>query len=185
MINSDFTLSSFGLSEEAQSLILPKFRIKKYAKGAILLKKGHVAHDAHFIISGLARCFFDYQGKEITNYFAFENEGITSSLSFMTQKPSDEIIQVLEDSVVATLSFNDLEALYKANHEICNMGRKFMEGISIELEERIRIFQIAAAQDRYDYILSHKPQIIQRVPLKHLASFLGITAETLSRIRRK
>jgi hypothetical protein len=83
-------------------------------------------------MNGSARCFYEYQGKDVTNYFAFENEGIT-----------------------------------------------------IELEERIRVFQITAAQDRYDYILTHKPQIVQRVPLKYLASFLGITAETLSRIRRK
>jgi CRP-like cAMP-binding protein len=185
MIDKKFSLDSFGLSQEAMSLLLPKFRIKTYPKGSILLKKGHVAHDAHFIISGLARCYYENKGKDITNYFAFENEGITSTLSFMTQKPSDEIIQVLEDSVVVAMSFNDLEALYKENHEICNMGRKFVEGISLELEERIRVFQITSAQDRYDYILAHKPQIIQRVPLKYLASFLGITAETLSRIRSK
>jgi CRP/FNR family transcriptional regulator, anaerobic regulatory protein len=173
------------LSDEAAQLLLPKFRLKTYKKGTFLLKKGHVARDAHFIISGLARCFYEHRGKEITNFFAFENEGITSSLSFMTQKPSDEIIQVLEDSEVATISYVDLEKLYKQNLEICNMGRKFIEGISIDLEARIRVFQITAAQDRYDYILANKPQIIQRVPLKYLASFLGITPETLSRIRRK
>jgi CRP-like cAMP-binding protein len=173
------------LSEEASNLLLPKFRIKKYAKGKFLLKKGHVARDAHFIISGLARCYYEHQGKDITNYFAFENEGITSTLSFMTQKPSDEIIQVLEDSEVASIGYNDLEELYRQNHEICNMGRKFIEGITIDLEERIRVFQLTAAKDRYDYIFENKPQIIQRVPLKYLASFLGITAETLSRIRSK
>jgi CRP-like cAMP-binding protein len=185
MIHQETSFFPFPLSEEAANLLLPKFRIKTYPKGAILLKKGHVARDAHFIISGAARCFYEHQGKDITNYFAFENEGITSSLSFMTQKPSDEIIQTLEESVVATISYTDMEALYRENLEICNMGRKFVEGISIELEERIRVFQITAAQDRYDYILAHKPQIIQRVPLKYLASFLGITAETLSRIRSK
>jgi CRP-like cAMP-binding protein len=185
MIHQETSFFPFPLSEEAANLLLLKFRIKTYAKGAVLLKKGHVARDAHFIISGAARCFYEHQGKDITNYFAFENEGITSTLSFMTQKPSDEIIQTLEESVVATISYTDMEALYRENHEICNMGRKFIEGISIELEERIRVFQITAAQDRYDYILAHKPQIIQRVPLKYLASFLGITAETLSRIRSK
>jgi CRP-like cAMP-binding protein len=185
MINNETSFLPFAISPEAEALLLPKFRVKKYKKGAFLLKKGHVARDAHFIMNGSARCFYEYQGKDVTNYFAFENEGITSSLSFMTQKPSDEIIQVLEDTVVASISYNDLEALYKQNLEICNMGRKFIEGITIELEERIRVFQITAAQDRYDYILTHKPQIVQRVPLKYLASFLGITAETLSRIRSK
>jgi CRP-like cAMP-binding protein len=185
MNNGETSFLRVVLSEEATQLLLPKFRLKNYKKGAFLLKKGHIARDAHFIIKGLARCFYENNGKEITNYFAFENEGITSSLSFMTQKPSDEIIQVLEDSDIATLSFNDLEELYKQNHEICNMGRKFIEGINIDLEARIRVFQITAAQDRYDYILANKPQIIQRVPLKYLASFLGITPETLSRIRRK
>jgi CRP/FNR family transcriptional regulator, anaerobic regulatory protein len=185
MYSKETSFLPFAISEEASSLLLPKFRIKNYKKNSFLLKKGHVAHDAHFIISGLARCFYENNGKDITNYFAFENEGITSTLSFMTQKPSDEIIQALEDTTVASISYNDLEALYKHNLEICNMGRKFIEGITIDLEERIRVFQLTAAQDRYDYILAHKPQIIQRVPLKYLASFLGITAETLSRIRGK
>jgi CRP/FNR family transcriptional regulator, anaerobic regulatory protein len=185
MVNQEMSFLSYVLSPEAEALLSPKIRIKKYKKGTFLLKKGHVARDAHFIISGSARCFYENQRKEVTNYFAFENEGVTSTLSFMTQKPSDEIIQVLEDTTVATISYNDLEALYQQNLEICNMGRKFLEGITIELEERIRVFQITSAQDRYDYILAHKPQIIQRVPLKYLASFLGITAETLSRIRSK
>jgi CRP/FNR family transcriptional regulator, anaerobic regulatory protein len=185
MISQETSFLPFALSPEAEALLLSKIRIKKYKKGTFLLKKGHVARDAHFIISGSARCFYESQGKDVTNYFAFENEGVTSTLSFMTQKPSDEIIQVLEDTTVATISYNDLEALYKQNLEICNLGRKFIEGITIELEERIRVFQITSAQDRYDYILAHKPQIIQRVPLKYLASFLGITAETLSRIRSK
>jgi CRP/FNR family transcriptional regulator, anaerobic regulatory protein len=175
----------FHLSEKSQTLLFSKFRIKKWKKNAFLLQKGHIAYDVHFLLQGSARCYYDYNGKEVLNYFAFEGDSITSTLSFMTQTPSDEIVQLLENSEVASISHSDLELLYLENHELCNMGRKFLEMICMELEERLRALQFTSAQERYNFILAQYPQIIQRVPQHQLASYLGISPETLSRIRGK
>jgi CRP/FNR family transcriptional regulator, anaerobic regulatory protein len=175
----------FHLSDEAEKLFFSKFKTKKWKKNAFLLKKGHIAYEVHFLLKGAARCYYEENGKEIVAFFAFEGESISSTLSFMTQTPSDEVVQLLENAEIATISYNDLELLYAQNHEICNMGRKFVEMLCLELEERLRTLQFKSAQERYAYVLEQNPQIIQRVSSIHLSSFLGISPETLSRIRGK
>jgi CRP-like cAMP-binding protein len=174
---------TFKLSEEAQKLFFSKFRISKWKKNSFLLKKGHIAYDVHFVLQGAARCYYVQNDKEVVAFFAFEGQSITSTLSFMSQQPSDETVQLLEKSVVASISFADMEQLYAQNHEICNMGRKFIAVICLELEERLRALQFKSAQERYDHVMVEYPEIIQRVSLLNLASFLGMSPETLSRIR--
>jgi CRP/FNR family transcriptional regulator, anaerobic regulatory protein len=185
MITLKNIFEPFHLSDEAEKLFFSKFKTKKWKKNTFLLKKGHIAYEVHFLLKGAARCYYEENDKEIVAFFAFEGESISSTLSFMTQAPSDEVVQLLENSDIATISYNDLELLYAQNHEICNMGRKFVEMLCLELEDRLRALQFKSAQERYAYVLEQNPQIIQRVSSIHLSSFLGISPETLSRIRGK
>ena len=118
-------------------------------------------------------------------WFGQENDIISSMYSFVSQKNSFESIEVLENSILYCLEYEQLQRLYKQHTEINLIGRLFTEKYYIQLEERVMSLQFQTAQERYKQIIKTNPSLLQRASLGHIASFLGITQETLSRIRAK
>jgi CRP/FNR family transcriptional regulator, anaerobic regulatory protein len=171
---------------ELQQLIKSKTKITNFYKNEMILEKGKVCKNLYFIDNGLARGFFiDDDGKDITNWFAPEGTLATSTYSFISQNPSFENIVALEDCKMQTISRKTLYDLYDKFPEMNEMGRKLIEIYYLELEERVNALQFQTAKQRYEKFVKQDGYLLQRTSLGHIASYLGITQETLSRIRNQ
>jgi CRP-like cAMP-binding protein len=133
----------------------------------------------------MARIYYYKDGIDITESFAFENSLIARVESLFTGKPSKKGIQVLEDSDFIGINSPALFDLYDRFPEIERLFRKIFEAAYVDTVNRIESIQFHSAEERYRDLLKFSPDILQRVPLKHIASYLGITQVSLSRIRAR
>lgn len=173
------------LSEAARNSLDGCFEKVTLSKNEYLLKEGKVCRHLYFLEKGALRGFYNLDGKEVTHWFAFENDFVTSFHSFITQSPAVENIQLLEGSILWAITKERLEELLERYHEIERFVRIAYEKYYIRLEERFVNAQFKTAAERYEDLLKHAPHILGRAPLGYIASYLGISAETLSRIRSK
>jgi CRP-like cAMP-binding protein len=173
------------LSAEAVEALCDSFEKKLLAKNELLLKEGQVCRHLYFLEKGALRGFYNLNGKEITHWFGFENDFVTSFHSFTTQQPSVEHIQLLETCELWCIAKDSLTALFNRHHEIERLVRIAYEKYYIRLEERFVNAQFKTAAERYQQLLQDTPHILERVPLGCVASYLGISQETLSRIRSR
>lgn len=146
---------------------------------------GHTCKTIYFVKNGMARIYYYKDGTDITESFAFENSLIARVESLFTGKPSKKGIQVLEDSDFIGISSPSLFELYDSYPEIERLFRKIFEAAYVETVNRLESIQFHSAEERYRDLLKTSSDILQRVPLKHIASYLGITQVSLSRIRAK
>lgn len=153
------------------------------AKGKALVKNGERCKHLYFIDKGLVRGFYYDNGKEITHWFAQEEDFATSFYAFITGEPSPESIETLEDCELTQIYFDDLQKLYSKFPETERVGRIITETYYINLEERFLNIQFKSAKERYQNLITKNPSIIQRASLGQIATYLGITQETLSRVR--
>lgn len=158
---------------------------RKLKKGEILLKENQVCNEIYFIKKGILRSyFFNHQGDEITNCFAFESEFMASFSSFITQKPAEENIQALVDTELQIISRENLEKLYKLGKHWQEIGRKLTEMEYVTLQKRMISFQKLSGAQRYEELYQNHQKYLQLIPLQYLASYLGVTPRHLSRIRK-
>ena len=153
------------------------------AKGEVLVCNNERCKNLYFIDKGLVRGFYYDDGKEITHWFAQEEDFATSFYSFITGKPSPESIETLEDCELTQISFDDLQKLYTKFPETERIGRIITETYYINLEERFLNIQFKSAKERYQTLITKNSSIVQRASLGQIATYLGITQETLSRVR--
>lgn len=173
------------LQPSAEEAIKKCFEQKLLARGEWLLTEGKVCRHLYFLESGCLRGYYTVDGREITHWFGFENDFVTSFHSFTTQEPSVENIQLLDGCVLWAITKEKLTALFNSFPEIERLVRIAYEKYYIRLEERFVNAQFKTAAERYNELLELRPHIIERVPLGYIASYLGISAETLSRIRSR
>ena len=158
--------------------------VQKLKRKELLLKPGQNCTYLAFVQKGAFRVFFyDTEGTEITVWFSFEGMMIADLLAFYKGSKALFYVQAVEDSEICMLSKNKLEELYLEHPEYLQFGRKYAEYISINVMERMLSFQTKSAEERYLELLSN-PKYMQRIPLKYLASYLGVTDTSLSRIRK-
>ena len=153
------------------------------SKTEYLITEGRRCKHLYFLERGALRGFYTLDGKEITHWFGFENDFVTSFHSFITGEPAVENIQLLEGSVLWAISKEDLNGLLIDNPDIEKLLRITYEKYYIRLEERYVNAQFKSASERYQALLLQTPHILERVPLGYIASYLGISPETLSRVR--
>jgi CRP-like cAMP-binding protein len=174
-----------SLSPEAENALQDCFRQVVLPKNELLLAEGKICRHLYFLEQGALRGFYNLDGKEITYWFAFEEDFVTSFHSFTTQQPAVENIQLLEGSVLWSISKETLTDLFNRFHEIERLVRIAYEKYYIRLEERFVNAQFKTAAERYEQLMQQTPHILERVPLGQVASYLGISQETLSRIRSR
>jgi len=172
------------LSAEAITFIDSKIEHLKIKKGTQLLRNGENCNYFYFVNKGILRSYYFQEDKEITNWFALENDFATSIYSFISRNQAYECIEALEDTELEMLSNSSLQEIYNTFPETERTGRLIIENYYINLEERVVSIQFKTAKERYDRLISRYPQIILRAPMGTIASYLGITQETLSRIRK-
>jgi CRP-like cAMP-binding protein len=173
------------LSEEAINALQDCFEKTTLAKNEFLVQQGKICRQLYFLEKGVIRGFYNLDGKEITHWFGFENDFVTSFHSFITQEPSVESIQLLEGCILWGISKETLTNMFNCHQEIERLMRIAYEKYYIRLEERFVNAQFKTASERYQNLLQQTPHILERVPLGYIASYLGISQETLSRIRSK
>jgi CRP-like cAMP-binding protein len=156
-----------------------------FKKNEYILKQGAVCEHLYYIKKGLLRGFYTKNDKDITNWFAAEGTLATSAYSFISKKSGFEGIVAVEDTELDVISRKSLYALYSKYPSLNEIGRRIIEIYYLELEERLNALQFQTARQRYKNFLKSEGHLIQRVSLGQIASYLGITQETLSRIRNQ
>lgn len=149
------------------------------------LREGQICRQVGFIVKGYVRLYYLLNGEEITKDFNFENFFCGSYASFSMQQPSRFNVIAMESVEMYTVAREDLYRLFEQYASCQKLGRIWMEMMFIRKELREASFLLDTAEQRYADLLTQNSQILQRVPLKYLASYLGMTAETMSRIRGK
>ena len=173
------------MSEETQDYLQQIFTQEVLPKGEYLIEEGKVCRHLYFLEKGCLRGFYNLDGKEITHWFGFENDFVTSFHSFITQTPAVENIQLMEGSVLWSISKDALARLLDQHQDAERLLRIAYEKYYIKLEGRFVNSQFRTAAERYEQLLEENPEIIERVPLGYIASYLGISQETLSRVRSR
>lgn len=179
-------LSKFGDFEpELIDKIQSHFEELSLPKKTILLKTGRVSNYLYFLKKGLARNFYVAHDKEMTTDIVIEGELIASFASFISQSPSNETIELLEDSELYAISYNQLQKLYNEYPIMERVGRLIAEYHYVSLSAHTHMLKFSSTTERYEYIFHKKPELVRRAKLGIIASFLGMSIENLSRVRRK
>lgn len=181
------TINSIVKLTEDEWLKLSSFlEIKFLKKNSFLLKEGEICGFAAFINSGsLAYFKLLENGNEITTDFAFAGEWVTDNYSRLTLTPSTLNMKMLEDSELIIIRNDNLSLLYNLIPKIEKIGRLLVEQAFIKITQHTIDLQVLTASQRYEKLLNNYPDVLQKLPLHHIANYLGIAPKSLSRIRKE
>jgi CRP-like cAMP-binding protein len=174
-----------GLSDESWQLLSKCLTEVNFDKGAEILSQDEVCNSIYFIISGCCRSYSIKDGKEINTAFFFENDFVTNIKSLTSGNRSEYTIKAYENVKALKLDKFKLLEAYKSSQEIEAFGRKILEHLIQKQEDHSNSFKLLTPSERYFDLLDKQPDFLQRVSLTQIASYLGISRETLSRIRAK
>ncbi len=177
-------IKSYGfVSELAERDLLSRVSRIHRSKGHRIIREGQLATSFFIVESGMVRSFFRKAKAEITVWFAYEGQKAVSISSLFDNKPSRETVECIEECDLLCISNKDLQELYQKYECMNTIGRKMVEEYCEILDDRVYQLQVMSATERYKDLMEYEPEIIKRAPLSCIASFLGISQETLSRIR--
>lgn len=173
------------LSHPTLQVLETVFQERHFRKGERLLNQGTICRDMYFITEGITRSYSIKGDQDITTWFSFPNQFITSFTSFIAQEASYESIEMLTDGVLFRIGRDTLAQIQASSGEISRIVQYFIQQYAIQLEKRLFLIQTHSAAEKYQAILDQEPHLVRDIPNKYLASYLGITRETLSRIRSR
>ena len=177
--------AQINLTEEQWAFVLSRIKSKKAKRGEILLEKGEVSRHLYFVVKGCLRIFLiDDAGSESTRFLIFDGRFGTAFPSFTLQQPSVAAIQSIEASDILMIHYNDYQILLNEVPGWERMSRLGLERDYIESILRIESLISMDARQRYQILMEKNPKLIQRLPNKIVADYLGISQETLSRLKR-
>lgn len=175
--------SIYPLTDTHLNLLLDELKVTELPKNHLIISAGKIERSLYFIESGIARAYLDGPDNRITFWFGMEGDLIFSYHSYINNQPGYEHIELLENSKVYELKTEALINLYNQHTELANWGRKLAELELINTEERYIARLFKSARERYIELMQTYPTLVQRIQLGHIASYLGVTQVTLSRIR--
>lgn len=173
------------LSDEAITTIKKVAREKKYKKGDLLVEQGKTCNHLFFTSEGIVRTYLYKKGKDITHWIYPEKSIFTSWHSYILRKPSSEYNEVTTDANIISISYNDWQELYQNYPKLERFGRLLIEEQMALIDDFYKGYYFLTAKEKYELLTDVFPQITQIANLGHIASMLGISQETLSRIRAK
>jgi CRP-like cAMP-binding protein len=182
-IDSFKQITSFSDSE--LTIVLKYFEKKTIKKKTNLLQAGKIANEVYFIISGCMRLFCEKDGVELSTYFFTERTFAGSYASFISRKPSQHSIETVEDCQVLSLSYQALQELYNIFPKMNEFIRKSIEERFVVIHDLFTSYILNSPEERYLSLLKDSPDLLNRIPQHQIASFLGITPVSLSRIRNR
>ena len=173
------------VTPEDWNLLTSILRPVEFSKNDTMLKEGHVCRGIYFVEQGAFRTFHLKKGREIHTAFYFEDDFVQDIASLTQSTPSEASIVALEDAQTLFIPKDEMLALYDRAPSFQRLGRKVLALMAISEKKYAALFTTFSPQERYEHVMAHHPELIQRVPLQYLATFLGIARETLSRIRKR
>lgn len=175
-----------ALSPQEKKRIQETFKPVSLKKGDFFIKPGQFCNHIAYAVSGKLRVYYlDDNGNEVTCFFVSEPQFISSYTSFLTETPTREHIEALEDTELLMIHRDPMEALCREIPKLHILRRVIAENLFILMEKRITMLQSHSAQERYEMTLKEQPDLLLKVPLQYTASFLGITPQHLSRLRKQ
>jgi len=179
-----FITKYVNLSDVELEDITNKFKSKVVKKNNYLLRQGDTCKDLVFVQKGCLRLYYLQDDIEVSVWFAFQQSSAIEIYSFISENPSNYFLQAIEDSEVLYLPKTELNKLYQYQPKMQEMMRNFWEAVILDLINRFTALQKDSAEKRYLDLLN-KPDYLQTIPQKYLASFIGVTPTSLSRIRKQ
>ena len=180
------SILAFGpLSVEARNALRSILVRKEAQKGEVLVKEGSVCNYLYFVESGLTRTYYYKEDRYVTDWISMEGMFACSIMSFISRQPDRRGIETLEESVLYGLPYYETEQLCARHHDVERLMRRLVSHGLIQVQQRFDDLHFSTAFERYRKLIERTPGLLQRVPLGMLASYLGMSQETLSRIRRQ
>lgn len=175
-----------SLNEEDQQAILDEISIEEFKKGTVLFKQGDVPTKCYFILKGCVRQYsIDEEGREVTSNFYTEEQAIAIFNHHKPDKSSDYTFTCVEDSVMVVGDLDTEKDMYNKHPQLESMTRRMIEENFSQVQEEFAAFIASSPEERFKTLLMKRPSLINRVPQHQLASYLGITPESLSRIKKR
>lgn len=179
VVNSRFPEMSTEGRRQLGSILIRK----EIPKGVIALNEGDVCHEIVFVGKGMLRQFYYKNGKDVTEHFSYEGCILMCIESLLKQEPTRLMVETLEPAIIYLFPYDMLQILIQDNKEINILYRKILEYSLIVSQIKADSWRFEAARERYNLLFERHPEIIKRAPLAHIASYLLMTPETLSRVR--
>ncbi|GAB4517353.1 Crp/Fnr family transcriptional regulator [Flagellimonas sp.] len=176
---------AIALNKEQANAVTECIPIKTFEKGHILLREGQVSNESYFNIKGLVRKYYLVDGEERTTEFYVEKDAISSLQSYNLNVPANHYLECIEDCRLAVLSREKEQELFKRVPNFESLCRVSVEEELGAYQDKLAQFMISSPEKRYLDLMENRPDLLQRVPQYHLASYLGVKPESLSRIRKR
>jgi CRP-like cAMP-binding protein len=175
------------ISQEDWDFFTSKLRRRVIPKKSVFLEINEIENHISFIESGVVRLFIPKENpeKEITFGFSFKNQFISAYDSFLRQKPSLYELQTLTETTLLSITYNDLQEVYKTTQIGNLIGRLTAERLFLIKSKREQNLLNLTAEERYKRLFKERPELLKVIPLKYISSYIGVTAQALSRIRRR
>lgn len=171
------------LDEQTEHALIENLKIEVFKKNDFLLTPGQTCTKLYFVKTGLVRSYYLSDDKEITLWFYKEDDIVGSWHSFYKQKPASEFIQLCEDAELVSISYAVRQKLMDQFASFEKFSRLYGEELLANIDETIKRFSMMSAKEKFDGLMNSSPDLFQRAKLGQIASLLGISQETLSRIR--
>lgn len=162
-----------------------KLKEVKLKKNTVLLKVGKTENYISFISKGIVRLYVPRETSDLTFGFSFENEFVTAYDSLLTQTPSEYQMETLTETILWQISKSDLQEVYKKTKNGNIIGRKMAENLFLIKSKRELSLLSKNAEERYLALFTNRPNLLKQIPLKYIASYIGVTPQALSRIRKR
>jgi len=187
MINSllDNIENLITLSTAERDVVGSLSKEKTYKKGEFFLEEGRICKQVGYVVKGLMRYYINHDGEEKTYDFSQENNYVCNYESFIPQEPSSKVIQALEDTDLLVISHTDLQLLYANVREGERFGRIAIEAVFLKLLQDLSSFYTETPEERYERFLKNHADLQQRISQYHVASYVGVKPQSLSRIRKR
>jgi CRP-like cAMP-binding protein len=173
----------YPLPETSLARLQQAASVVELPKGTHLFTSDRVGEHVYFMQRGLARAYVQQEAQEVTFWFGEEGTVLLSIQGYLAQQVSYETIELLENSQLVRLPVRTLHALYATDVHLANWGRILVEREWLRTEQQLIARQFRSAAERYADLVRQRPSLLHRVSLGHIASYLGITQVTLSRVR--
>jgi CRP-like cAMP-binding protein len=177
--------SIIDLTQKEVEYMNELFKEKQIKKGDFFLEEGQVCKQVGFITNGLIRYYINHDGEEKTYAFAQESNFVCNYDSFIPKTPSSKIIQALEDCEILQISYTDLQTFYKSIRQGERFGRLVIEQVFIQTLKDLSSFYTDTPEYRYERFIKQHPDLQQRISQYHIASYVGVKPQSLSRIRKR
>ena len=180
----DFIDRYMPLTEPEKEVILDLALFKRFEKGTVLLREGNWSNEYYFVIKGCLRAYYIIDGEEKTTTFYTELQNV-APLSTINKTPSDQYVACVEDSLLLVSTPDTEQLVFERFPRFETLCRLLSENLLAQSQASFDQFKNSSPEQRYLHLLETRPDLLQRVPLHQLASYLGIKAESRSRIRRR